>query len=571
MLKRLFWTAAALVILLAGAFSTAAQDSQPLDWIPSNFSGLMRLRVDRGGDTLLGLNMAAFVGSFLQPTRYTFEPFNSLDALIPLTPLDIENASFDRDILPWLGDEILLAYEQFGDDLRVDDTDLLFILPTTDALQAAASLNRVIQGQDLLERRTYRDVTLYVADRATFAFTPRAVIIGQTARVEAVIDLQAGEGISLIDEPSYRALAPHLPQDALLTAYIKGDDAQRALSMLVSGSDDSLPLIMALGEALSAKRGEATFEQAVLGSSLEGVGVSVQPDTLRLNSVRATLTLYDSDEPEVVTVSAFNPAVLDLIPQNAMVVHTGTDAVGAVYDVLYTLPLTNFIGELLGAFPVDVTIAAENDLIAEPTADNIEAVVSSFLDALNRVARFDLQDDLLQYLSGSYAVAVMPRPNNPSPLNTLYDVLVIAQVSDAEAALKGLTDAAQAVLNLDALESVEFGDFTFQVIPSAFNDEPAVSMGTADDMLIVGTGASVEAALNARRGDNRLVSRPRWQSVSENAIPHLYLDIPPIYNTFFPRQGAPTFTALNQLGAHTTYLGEGVFQVQVLVTLPGGL
>ncbi|MBZ0290424.1 MAG: hypothetical protein K8I30_22555, partial [Anaerolineae bacterium] len=126
-------------------------------------------------------------------------------------------------------------------------------------------------------------------------------------------------------------------------------------------------------------------------------------------------------------------------------------------------------------------------------------------------------------------------------------------------------------LNLGELAGTTLGDTDFQIIPGSFGSEPALMIGTVDNLLIVGTGDAVAAALDARRGDNRLIARERWQSVSSEAIPHLYLDIPPIYNTFFPREGAPSFTALNQLGAHTSYLGEGLYQVDVLVTLPGGL
>ncbi len=551
-----------LLAVLTSAFLTSAQDSRPIDWIPAETAGFMRLNLATNSP-LVGLNLAAYVASALQPNRIANQAITSLDMLIPLTPLDVQGANFNRDIFPWLGSEILIAYRQFGDNLQVADEDLLFILPSRNALVSASSLAEIIQGQDLLERATYRDSTLYVGDRATIAITPTAVIIGARDLVEAALDLQVGEGISLIDEPAYRALAPHLADDALVSAYLKGDEAHRALSMIVSGTDDTAPLIAALGEALAAKRGEATFEQAVLGDSLGALAVSVEPDTLRNNMVQATLTLYDTDQPETVTVSNFDAGVLDLIPQNAMIVHTGTDAAGAVYDVLYTLPLTNFAGELLGGFPVNVTLAAANDLVQEPTSADIEAAVSGALTALDTLGGFNLDDDLLQHLSGSYAVALIPRPNNPSPLNTRYDVLIIARVSDADAAVAGLEQAAKTVFNLDALGT----DANFQTLPA---DNPAILFGTVDDILIIGTGDAPQAALRALTGDNRLITRERWQSVSEDAVPHLYIDIPPIYNTFFPQAGAPTISALEQLGAHTSYLGKGVYRVALQVTLPGG-
>jgi hypothetical protein len=193
------------------------------------------------------------------------------------------------------------------------------------------------------------------------------------------------------------------------------------------------------------------------------------------------------------------------------------------------------------------------------------------LNVLDRFADFNLEDDLLQHLSGSYAVAVMPRPNNLSSLNTPYDVLVVAETADGEAVMAGLTRAVQATLNLETLGNVTLDDFTFQAIPGRSSDDPALLMGMVDTMLVVGTGTSVEAALRARAGDNRLVSRPRWQSVSGDNAPHLYLDISPLYNTFLPQEGGPIVVGINQVSARTTYRGEGVYTVDMMVTLPGGI
>jgi hypothetical protein len=94
-----------------------------------------------------------------------------------------------------------------------------------------------------------------------------------------------------------------------------------------------------------------------------------------------------------------------------------------------------------------------------------------------------------------------------------------------------------------------------------------------DDLLMIATGDALEMSLDARRGDDRLVSRERWQALSREAIPQLYVDIPAVYNTFLPgfADGFELQQAIHQLGWHSHYLGEGRFQVRLMVTLPSQL
>ena len=568
MLKRAISTA--LLILLLVSPAAAQEKLSPENWIPADFTGFLKLNMD-SNDTLLGLNMAAFVASFIQPTRFNFQTIQSLDAVIPLTQLDVEDASFSTDILPWLGGDIFLAYKQFGKDLIVDNNDLLMILPTRDALQAASSFSRILEHQDLLKRDTYREMPLYIADKSTIAFTPQAVVIGPTDAVKGVMDLQSDQGERLVDSEAYKALQPAEQDDSLISAYIKGSEAMHIFSVLMSGGETSLPLYKALGEALSMHRGAASFEQIMLGDSLDGVRISLRPDTLRLGAMNATVTLYDADKPEPVAVGEFNAVVLNMIPQNAMVVQDGTDAVGAVYDLLYALPLSNFAGRILGGFPVRESAGSSSGNIEAPTTDNIKQAVDSLLAALNGIAHFDLQDGLLQYLSGSYAVALIPRPNNPNPLDLPYDVIVVAEVNDDKGALDGLSLLTRTVLGLDKLTSTTVEDVDFQTVEIETAVEPAISIGVVDHMLVIATGSAVQQMLDARRGDNQLVRLPRWQAVSEDSIPNLYVDIPAIYNTFFPQAGGTSLQSISQLGAKTNYLGNGLYRVDVQVILPGGL
>src|SRR5690606_3798679 len=209
----------------------------------------------------------------------------------------------------------------------------------------------------------------------------------------------------------------------------------------------------------------------------------------------------------------FVPTVLDLIPQNAMLVQSGSNAQGAAYDLLTVLPLANFASQVIGAFPVQPSTATTSGALTVPTATDIEQVLGGLLMTLNRQANFDLDHDLLQHFTGSYAVALLPRPNDPlPPLNLPYDLLLVADVDDPEEALDGAARLTQILLAQNELGTVEVEEMPFRVVEH--NGDPVLWLGTVDNMLVLATGTALDQALDARIGDDRLINRERWQKVS---------------------------------------------------------
>ena len=565
MWKRGLWI---FMILALGILPVAAQDDAgPLGWVPADFAGIIRLDV-ANTETLTALNVATFAASFLQPQRVQFQPIQGLESVIPLTMLDVDDASYAQDIFPWLGDEIILAYRSFGPNLQGDDRVML--LPTRDLLQSASSFSRILEAQDILKQEDYNGTTLYLADKTTIVFTPQAVLIGTTDAVKAVLDVQAGGGSRLIDQQAYRMATHDAPRQAIAYGYIDGDQVLPTLSVLLEGSDSALPILQDINKALSIYRKDVSLEQLVLNNALDGVGFTLRADTLRLEAVHVHLTLYDEDYAETPVEVDFVPTVLDLIPQNAMLVQSGSNAQGAAYDLLTVLPLANFASQVIGAFPVQPSTATTSGALTVPTATDIEQVLGGLLMTLNRQANFDLDHDLLQHFTGSYAVALLPRPNDPlPPLNLPYDLLLVADVDDPEEALDGAARLTQILLAQNELGTVEVEEMPFRVVEH--NGDPVLWLGTVDNMLVLATGTALDQALDARIGDDRLINRERWQKVSEDGIPHFYLDIPAMYGTFFPQLAGPQLQQIRQLGAQTHYVGDGVFKMHLTVTLPNQL
>src|SRR5690606_5034406 len=99
----------------------------------------------------------------------------------------------------------------------------------------------------------------------------------------------------------------------------------------------------------------------------------------------------------------------------------------------------------LSAFPLP---SISGDTLPVPTADDLNASIESFFSAAQTVLDVDVQGDLLDRLQGSYALALIPRPNDPVPLiNTSYELLLVAQVDEPKSAVDGLATLVEGLLN----------------------------------------------------------------------------------------------------------------------------
>ncbi|MCC6804497.1 MAG: DUF3352 domain-containing protein, partial [Anaerolineae bacterium] len=549
-MKRIHWI---LPLLLLCALPVAAQTPSPLDWIPADFSAFVRINMTNPTLTLGNLDIGLFVASVIQPARAQYAESQDFDPFFPLDSFDVESVSFTRDVLPWLEDEMIIAYRSLGAQFEATAADALMIFPVANSLQAANALSPIIQAQDFLQRDSYRGMNVYEGDKTSFGFTPFAALIGPVDLIHAAIDTLLGDAPALTSDPVYQQVSGALDvSSALVYAYLSQDTASRALSVLMSGSDAADPLLAAVEQSLGDLSDDRTPERLLLSGAVDGVGIGVQYDRTRPN-LRANVILHTTDAPDA-SDTAFDPAVLDLIPRSAMIVQSGTDAGSAATDALYALPLLNFAGDALGAFPVFPSAASQ--ILPVPTADDVQSAVADFLDTVKPVV--DVQNDVLAQLDGSYSVALLPRPNNPVPvLNAPFDVLLVVQTESAEAA-QSVRDSADKLLEtfVAPLEDEQLDEQDFRTLRAPGTGEPVLRVGTVDNMVVIGTGSAAQLALDARRGDNRLTAQQRWQNLSQDdQIPYIYVDINAYYNTFLPTLGGPAVRPVSQMGVQSRYLG----------------
>ena len=559
-----------LLLALIAALPMAAQADSPrlLAWIPDESAGFVALRYDEQTLTALGLSIRT--AQLLQPGRIDVGDSLGFDDILPLDLFDLEQFSFSQQIAPWLDDEIVFVYRRLNATFSVEADDFLLMLETRDPLLTLASLEPVIAGQDLLERRSYRDIDLYLGDKVAFAVTPSALLIGSESMIEAAIDTASGDSERLIDTPRYRDLAAQAQESAAVSAYFEGEIAARAFSGLLGGGETAAPLLSALGDALRAVDERDTLASALLRGQFDAVAISLLPDLERLQSMQAVITAHTDASAPVDIISA-EPRLLDFMPRSAAVVHSGSNATQTAYTMLLSLPLSNYAGTLVGGFPLRVSDTTSSANLPPPTADDLGSAFAGLNSAFAVLGESDLERDLIDHLDGSYALAVIPRPNAPAPLlGTPFDLLLVTEVDDAQAARDGVTRLVETLLGSDIFVEETLQDQPFSTLRAARTQTPLLSVGSYEDMLIVGTGQAAQLALDAQRGDNRLIAQPRWQSVSGDGQPQLYVDINPYYNLVAPQAGGSQPLPFNQLGLQTRYLGDGLYQIDLLVTLAAG-
>lgn len=555
-----------LLLVLLAAVPAAAQEDSLLDWIPADYAGFLRLDMDSAGQTLNRLNFGVYIASIFQPTRLAIDSALSYDDFFPLSALDIEDISFGATVLPWLKDEMIVAYRSLSWDYAAAVDDILLILPTEDPFDAANDLARVIQQQDLLEQDVYRGVTIYHGDQISLAFTPLAVLIGSDEAIRQALDTASDEADGLTAGTTYQAVRAAIRSDLPVFAYFRDRAAANGLGYVLSGGSEATSLLASVGAVLTELTHADTVESALLNGDVDGLGVGLQLGSTFSTILSATAVFHTIDDSLVDSGAAFDPAVLDYVPRSALLVHSGSNAQRAVYTSLAALPLSSFAGRVLGGFPVRSVVPPD---APAPTDEDLAAAVNGLAAALDTVNGISLFDGLVDHLQGSYSFALLPRPNNPLPvLNTPYDALFVAQVNDGDDVLERLSSLLGAYAGEDNIEAESLEDRTFTVLRAPDTGEALLRMTLIEDTLLIATGDAAEVALNAYRGDNRLTDQPRWTAVSEAAAPNFYVDVSAFYSTFFPAAAAQAASALRLVSVYSRALGEGLYEIELRGTLP---
>jgi hypothetical protein len=550
---------------------TTTAPSRAIDFIPADYAGYVRVNTTDAVASLQSLNEAARVALLLQPLRipgfngqrlyYDFIPFQVL--------FDVDGTSFAENILPWLGSDLVVAYRQFDADLRAHVDDVLLILSSSDMFGSTSALSTIIQRQDLRVESSYRDVTLYQGDKSAIAVVESAVFIGPVEMIQDMLDVRADAQAALTDTPAFQALDTPPPDNAFLSAYVQGEYLIPALNGLLNGTRDSAPIVQAFGSAL----GQESFE----GMLFSGGFSAAQVDITRQDeegTLTAQVRFHQPDRLETAIIPAYDLALLEMLPQNALLVHTGTDFRQFVDNMLTSLALSNFSRELYPGLPIVIAGTSAEGLVGSPRPQDLTNAITTFRSVLENLGDYNVQEDFLAHLTGSYAAALFPRPNSPIPvLNLPFDGVVIGNVDDGAAAQAGLLRLLQTFYTLEVTPGRAQQGWRFTELRLRPTDPaPLFTIGYQENRLLLATSNLADQALDAARGDNQMIVQPAWAQIGPQR-PDLYVDIFGFYNTFFPLQllsGGFTFTEgdRQRLALRTRYDGAGIYTLSLTATLP---
>jgi Protein of unknown function (DUF3352) len=155
----------------------------------------------------------------------------------------------ERDVRPWLGDELAYA--------AVSPADSLVLAEVADRPRAEALVARI---GNLSGAAQYRGVRVLVAGPTALAFVGDFLAIGTEAAVRAAVDREQGDGGRLADLGAFRRADDGAPADRSVVAYASAAGVREVLAPRdgVLGALGALldrPGLAAAGAAVTAEQG----------------------------------------------------------------------------------------------------------------------------------------------------------------------------------------------------------------------------------------------------------------------------------------------------------------------------
>ena len=242
----------------------------------------------------------------------------------------------DRDVRPWLGDE--LAYAAVSAD------DSVVLAAVKDRPKAEGLIAR---AGNLSSAERYRGVRVLSAGPTAIAFVGDFLALGTEPAVHAAIDLEEGDGDRLSDLPAYQQARAGRPDDRSLDAYASADGVRRVL-----GSRSGL--LGALGGLLDRP-------------GLEAVAASV---TAEEDGLRAQVRLAGGAPRD----ASFDPVLLEQVPEGTAA-YAGLRGATRLVGLIERLGAGGAVGRLGNALGREAGIDFERDVLA-PLAGELALTVA---------------------------------------------------------------------------------------------------------------------------------------------------------------------------------------------------
>jgi hypothetical protein len=242
----------------------------------------------------------------------------------------------ERDVRPWLGDELAYA--------AVSPADSLVLAEVADRPRAETLVARI---GNLSGAAEYRGVRVLVAGPTALAFVGDFLAIGTEAAVRAAVDRERGDGARLADLGAYRHADDGAPADRSVVAYASAAGVREVLAPRDG-------LLGALGALLDRPGLEAA-----------GAAVTAEDDGLRAHVRLAGGAPRDA---------AFEPLLLERVPEDAAA-YVGVRDAGRLVRLLERLGAGDAIAAVRDVVADEAAIDLDADVLA-PLADEVAIAVT---------------------------------------------------------------------------------------------------------------------------------------------------------------------------------------------------
>jgi hypothetical protein len=234
----------------------------------------------------------------------------------------------NRDVRPWLGDEVGVALLDAGGTVA----DALAVLAVRDRPKAELFLTRVAGAQGAAP---YRGIPVQRFGPLSAAFARGFLIIGQDAAVREALDRSAGRGPRLADAPTYRRATEGRPAGRSIDLFLSSGGVRRVLAAAPG-------LVGAVGGLLDHPR--LTGVSASFAHADEGLRLTVR-------QARA------ADPPR-----EFSPRLVDEVPRaaTAYLGLAGLDSVGQLFTGAQAKALRRPLDQALRSAALDL----DRDILA---------------------------------------------------------------------------------------------------------------------------------------------------------------------------------------------------------------
>ena len=458
----------------------------------------------------------------------TPESQKSLDRLLVVWRDRIISANgyrFKSDIQPWLGDQVTLAFLPKSADGE-GAADLVLVMPIADMAKAQEILSEPQDGISWVGRN-YKDVAIQSVT-ATSGETYETTVLGSQwlvvasgpQGVEAIIDNSLDASTSMASNEAYRRDFRNIDlSSAPAQLYIHAPTAANALS----GKD-----------------------------TLHGInGVVAAADLLPNGlTIDAVTWLGPEDQPVYPDLKNSRSTMSQRLPESTVLM-VSTSSIGPVWQALSEAEQLNAI------LPVSV---------------------NSLSKGLKTQTGLDLNNDILPWLSGEFAMGLLP-PSDASPLPT-GELALVAEVTDREAAMATWMQ----------LNEVLTSRFRFEVEPKEVNSQPVnqlvsfyggISMGYGwldNDVTFFGMGSEVLDAITPRPNPSFRSNRA-FQTLldrsPQDSSGYFFVDVARLGELqgtlpFPPLPEGALFSAIKSIGVTTHVQDERSLSYKIFVELPKG-